>query len=294
MLGISRLLGTAALSLILVAAAPLARAQDTTPEVDPVTQHRRTEIMLYIWGVSIHGKADSRFGEAPIDVSFSDLLDNLNFAVMLHGRMQVNEDWSLVTDLVYAHLRADDQSRQVKLGPFQNVVINGKLEAELAEWLWELNAGYKLFQFGSLFSRSESDPRKTFVEMYFGGRLYSLDPDIKVSLAATTPIPGLNPSRKLSIGKNETWVDPVVGLRFGIDLSRTSQLVIMGDVGGFDLGGGYCSQFSWSQTTALSWDFADSWRLHMGYRFLDFKRDFDQGKLDLQERGPFVALGYVF
>jgi hypothetical protein len=104
----------------------------------------------------------------------------------------------------------------------------------------------------------------------------------------------LNPTRKVSIGKNQTWVDPVVGLRFGIDLSRTSQLVVMGDVGGFNLGDGYSSKFSWSQTTILSWDFAESWRLHMGYRFLDFKRDFGNGKANLQERGPFVALGYVF
>jgi hypothetical protein len=154
----------------------------------------------------------------------------------------------------------------------------------------ELNGGYKLFRFGSLFSRSPSDVRHTSGEAYFGGRLYSVNPDMDVTV--TSNVPALNGKR--SIGNNQVWVDPVIGLRFGIDLSKTAQLAIMGDVGGFNLADGYSSEFSWSQTTLLSWNFAESWRLHMGYRFLDFKRDFNAGKIQAQLRGPLIAVGYVF
>ena len=131
--------------------------------------------------------------------------------------------------------------------------------------------------------------RHTSAEIYFGGRYYSVNPDVKVTVSSN--IPALNGKR--SLAQNRCWVDPVVGLRFGIDLSKTAQLGILGDVGGFNLGG-YSSEFSWSQTTLLSWNFAESWRLHMGYRFLDFKRDFHAGEVKVQLRGPLIAVGYVF
>jgi hypothetical protein len=195
-----------------------------------------------------------------------------------------------VGDLFFAHLRADNETKNVKLGPRQDIEVSAKLKAALGLWIAELNTGYKLFEFGSLFSRYPSDTRKTRGEMYFGGRFYSVNPDIDVTVSSN--IPALNGKR--SIGNNQVWVDPVVGLRFGIDLSKTAQLGIMGDIGGFNLANGYSSEFSWSQTTLISWNFAESWRLHMGYRFVDFKRDFNVGKIQAQLRGPLVAVGYVF
>ena len=291
MLRIAQCLGTVALAVSLTALALPARAQ--LPEETEETrakEYPRYEIALYGWMPMVASKVDSDRGEVTSYISFSDLLSDLNGALMLHGRMQVNEQWSLVGDMFWAHLRADNETKFVKLGPRNDIEVSAKLKAALGLWISELNGGYKLFRFGSLFSRSDSDPRHTSAEMYFGGRYYSVNPDIDVTVSSTIPV--LNGKR--SIGNNQTWVDPVVGLRFGIDLSKTTQLGIMGDVGGFNIAGGYCSVFSWSQTTLLSWNFAESWRLHMGYRFLDFKRDFNVGEIHAQLRGPLVAIGYVF
>ena len=281
-------LGAVALAISLAATAVPARAQLPQEEAEP-KEYPKTEIAAYIWGIMVSAKVASDQGEVKSYIPFSDLLKDLNGGLMLHGRIQANEQWSIVGDFFWAHLRAENQTKQVKLGPNQDIAVDGQLKMALGLWLTELNAGYKLFRFGSLFSNRPSDERHTSGEMYFGGRFYSVNPDINVTVSST--IPAINGKR--SIGNNQTWVDPVVGLRFGIDLSKTTQLGIMGDVGGFNLGG-YSSEFSWSQTTFLSWNFAESWRLHAGYRFLDFKRDFHAGKIDLQLRGPLIAIGYVF
>lgn len=286
MLGTARYLASLVLAIALAAVALPACAQEGSE--DAAVEYPRTEVALYIWGSMLAGKVNSETGEAKFYVSFSDLLSDLNAALMLHGRMQVNEKWSIVADLDTAHLRADNETKQVKLGPRQDFVVDAKLKAAMGYWIAELNGGYNLFRFGSLFSGRDTDPRHTTGEMYFGGRFYSFNPDINAEV--TTPLG----TTKTSIGNNQVWVDPVVGLRFGIDLSKTAQLGIMGDIGGFNLANGYSSKFSWSQTTLLSWNFAESWRLHMGYRFLDFKHEFHAGKLNLQLRGPLVAVGYVF
>ena len=282
-----RRLGTLALGVCLLLAAVPARAEDTATAQETSFDRHPSEATLYLWMPMVASKIDSDHGQVKSYITFHDLLSNLNGALMLHGRYQASEDWSVVGDLFWAHLRADNQSRQVRLGPRGEFVVDAQLKAALGLWIAELNGGYKLFRFGSLFSRSDSDPRHTVGEMYFGGRYYSMNPDMEVKVKT----PGRN--LETSIGQNQAWVDPVVGLRFGSDLSRTTRLTVMGDVGGFNLGG-YSSEFSWSQTTTLSWDFAESWRLHMGYRFLDFKRDFHSGRVNMQLRGPFLAVGYTF
>jgi len=68
---------------------------------------------------------------------------------------------------------------------------------------------------------------------------------------------------------------------------------VSGDVGGFNIGN-YCSEFTWSQTTMLSWAFADSWSAYAGYRFLDLHRDSGDTNIHLQLRGPFLAASYRF
>src|SRR5262245_59785238 len=285
-----RCLGVLGLAISLAVAALPARAQLPQEETE-TKEYPKFEVALYGWMPMVASQIDSDRGKVKSYISFSDLLSDLNGGLMLHGRMQVDENWSVVSDLFYAHLRADNETKQVQIGPEElRINVDAKLKAALGLWFVELNGGYKLFRFGSLFSRRDTDPRNTTVEMYFGGRYYSTNPDMDVTVTSNEP--ALNGKR--SIGKNQSWVDPVIGLRFAIDLSKTSQLGILGDVGGFNLANGYSSKFSWSQTTLISWNFAESWRLHMGYRFLDFKRDFHVGEIKAQLRGPFVAVGYVF
>jgi len=163
------------------------------------------------------------------------------------------------------------------------IVIGAEAKTRLDQWIVQATGGHRLFQLGSPFSRRPTDTRHVTGELYGGVRYWSVDPKIQVQIN----------SLELRIGDRTEWADPLVGLRFGIDLSKTVVMVIAGDVGGFNIGD-YCSDFTWSQLTSLSWAFSDSWTAHVGYKFLDFHRSARGVDQRMQMRGPFLAIGYRF
>lgn len=62
----------------------------------------------------------------------------------------------------------------------------------------------------------------------------------------------LTGNRAIARSGSVDWVDPVVGARLRHRLAPGHELMVRGDVGGFDAG----SQFSWNAIAAYSWDFA--------------------------------------
>lgn len=259
--------------LALIALPDAARAADPSD--------KSLEVGLYLWGTSVAGDLDTDKGSASMHISFSDLLSNLNGAVMLRARQQLGK-FSIVFDGEYMDLESDRESRTIRLGPRGNIKIPADAKAELDMWILELNGGYALFEARSPFARGAASPMHATGELYGGARYYSAKPTIDVNLG----------NLHEEFGDRATWVDGVVGLRFGVDLSKTVTLGVQGDAGGFNIGNS--SKFSWSQITSLGWAFADNMNFYLGYKFLDFKRDFGDSELDLQLRGPFLAVSAKF
>jgi opacity protein-like surface antigen len=274
-----------AVSLALLAAlAPSARADD--PSVSSDRDKARYELAAYLWGMSLAAKVDTNRGSISEHVSFHDLLQHLSGGVMAHGRGEWDTEsgtWSADVDGLWAKLRGKNQSETVRLGPQGGIQVGATAKTQLDMWLVQATGGYRLFKLGSMFSRSPTDPRHVTGEMYVGGRFWSIDPKINVAVN----------NRSARIGDRKDWVDPLVGLRFGIDLSKTVVMRIGGDVGGFNIGN-YCSEFTWSQTTMLSWAFSENWGAQFGYRFLDVHRDEGNANYHVQVRGPFLATSYSF
>lgn len=268
----------AAALILAVSLAGSARADDPRADADQA----RYEIAAYVWGTSLALKADTLEGAVSEHVSFSDLLSNTSGGFMAHARGEWGP-WSADLDGYWAKLRGDKQSETVRLGPQGGAQVGLEAKTHLDQWVIQATGGYRLFQLGSMFSRRATDTRHVTGELYAGARYWSVDPKIEVQLNST----------EFRLGDRLEWVDPLVGLRFRIDLSKTVAMLIGGDVGGFNIGD-YCSDFTWSQVTALSWEFADSWSAHAGYRFLDFHRDSGDVNERIQLRGPFLALGYRF
>lgn len=271
----------AASLLLLVVFAPIARADDATDKADKA----RYELIAYLWGTSLATKLDTNRGSISEHVSFHDILQHLSGGVMAHARGEWDTDsgtWSADLDGIWAKLRGKNQSETVRLGPRGGIEVGAEAKTSLSEWVVQATGGYRVFRLGSAFSRSPDDKRHVSGEIFAGARYWSFNPNIHIAVA----------NRSFRLGDHTQWVDPIVGVRFGIDLSPTVVMRIAGDVGGFNLGG-YCSDFTWSQTTMLSWAFAESWSAHAGYRFLDFHRT-DGGNVRMQMRGPFLAVGYSF
>jgi len=271
-------LSAAIVCLALASLAAGARAGDASTDADQA----RYEIIAYVWGTSLALKADTPEGAISEHVSFSDILSNLSGALQAHARGEWGP-WSADLDGFWSKLRGDNQSETVRLGPRGGIVIGAEAKTRLDQWIVQATGGHRLFQLGSPFSRRPTDTRHVTGELYGGVRYWSVDPKIQVQIN----------SLELRIGDRTEWVDPLVGLRFGIDLSKTVVMVIAGDVGGFNIGD-YCSDFTWSQLTSLSWAFSDSWTAHVGYKFLDFHRSARGVDQRMQMRGPFLAIGYRF
>ncbi|MFI5315028.1 MAG: hypothetical protein ACHQ6T_04970 [Myxococcota bacterium] len=274
-----------ALALLIVCGlAASARADDANA---PDETKPRREVGGHLWGISLASSLDTAQGELPsLHVSFQDLLKHLSGGMMANARADVGE-WSFDFDGTWAKLRGDNQSKTIRLGPRGGLDFGAELKSEMSLWILELNAGHQLFKLGSLFSRSDSDTRHVTGEIYVGARYWAFDPKFQVAVAT--------PTRNLSvrIGDRTDWVDPTIGLRFGIDLSKTTAMHITGDVGGFNIGN-WCSDFSWEQVTSISWEFAEDWKTNIGYKFLDFHRDVNDVNARVQLRGPFIALSYTF
>ncbi|MEX2206078.1 MAG: hypothetical protein WEF50_07625 [Myxococcota bacterium] len=247
-----------------------------------VREKPKYELGLYVWGASVAGDVDTLEGDASAHISFSDLWDNLNVALM--GRARANfDEFSLVFDGEYFDLQSDREQRTVRLGPEGNIEVPASAQVKMHMNILELNGGYEIFNVKGPFSAGPSDERGTVGELYLGARYVALQPQIIVKFGGA----------RRDIGEWNSWVDGVVGARVGIDLSRTVVLGIQGDVGGFNIGNS--DKFAWSQITSLSWDCTDSMTLALGYKFLDIKREPSSDEtIKIQIRGPFIASFYRF
>ena len=88
------------------------------------------------------------------------------------------------------------------------------------------------------------------------------------------------------------WIDPVVGARFGADVTEKVSLVLAGNVGGFGIGS--ASKFSWESLLFARYRLGEHWGLVAGYRALGYEREGSGITLDLIEHGPVLGASYSF
>lgn len=239
------------------------------------------ELGLYLWGSSVAGHVDTPEIDASTHISFSDLLKSLNVGAMARARANFDK-LSVVFDGEYFDLESDRETRTVRLGPAGGIKVPVSAKVKLVQYILELNTGYEIFNLSGPFSAGPNDNRGTRGELYVGGRYISLKPEIEVAIGPLST----------TIGEWDSWVDGLVGARLAIDLSKTVVLGIQGDVGGFNIGNS--DNLAWSQITSLSWRFSDSMALHLGYKFLDIRRESDDATTKIQLRGPFIATSIRF
>ena len=220
-------------------------------------------VAIYAIAAAIDGDAGVGNVTAAVDVSFGDILDNLDGAAMLAYRAE-RGPWAVYADLNWMNLKADKGG----LGPAGGT----RAEAELDQFVGEVGGGYALNE---------------RLDVYGGLRYWDVDADVTVATGAP---PGITLSGSLS----EDWIDPVVGLRYTWPLSEAWHLVAKGDIGGFGVG----SDFSWSVVAAAGWALSEHATLMFGLRYIGV--DYENGSganrflMDLTEGGPAAAFAWRF
>lgn len=224
--------------------------------VAPAHGQWRSDLAVYLWGSGLDGTVGIGEREADVNMSFSDILDDLQFGAMA-GYSASNGDWAFMADAVIANVGVTERGEQGILRADVDVDVT-ILEADLG---WEASDTFRLFA---------------------GARYVDLSSDLEVRIA--------NQTFRASGG--ESWVDPVVGLRWSTPPGSRWSFWLRGDVGGFGVG----SDLSWNAVASAAYHFNDRIALGLGYRILDI--DYDDGtgasrfRYDVQQSG--IVSGLIF
>ncbi len=210
---------------------------------------------LYLWAPELGGRTVT--GQ-DMSVSFSDILDNLDFGLM--GALEANRGpWSFLGDFQYLDLSSGSNAA---VGPG----IPASADADVEGFVFTGSAGYDL----------RSDQTGQLVA--FGGFRY-LDMDTTANLAVGAG------SQRLSEKINNT--DAIIGLRGFHPLSEKWAISYYGDIGAGD------SDLTWQ--ASLTFDYRiNNWQLSLGYRHLDWDISNSNLLSALSFSGPIVGAKLSF
>lgn len=217
----------------------------------------------YLWAAGISGEVATLPGlpAADVDESFADIWDDLQFAGMIAGAARKGK-LSIAGDLQYVKTEADDNS----LAPlFQGEALTSEtfIATALAEYL--------------LVERDRSN-------LWLSGGLRVWSVDTKLELA-TGLLPGT------TIKGDDTWVDPLLGLRGSVSLGQSEfYLIGWSYVGGFGLG----SDIMADVLGGVGYQFNDTISGIVGYRWMKVDREEDAFLYDVTQEGTIIGVRFDF
>jgi hypothetical protein len=212
---------------------------------------------------NISGDASvGRVDNVDVDVSTGDILNSLDLGAMIQLEARHSSNFGAMINYAFMDLGEDAD------GPLGFTHV----EADIFQGVFEGFGTYRM-----KFDKSTLDA-------YAGVRWW----DINLDVDADTPIGSRN------YGRNEDWVDPVIGVRWMQQIASQWRIILQGDVGGF----GAASQFSWCAQGGVLWDISQITSITVLYKALGV--DYSTGarhtgsyfEYDTITQGPLI--GVVF
>jgi hypothetical protein len=223
------------------------------------------QVIPYMWALGMDGDVGIDGSVSSVDMSFGDIWDNLDFAGMMHVEAR-RDRWGLFVDPLYAKLSADGDVS----------ILNADVEVEMA-----------LVEFGALYRLNEPSPGPSLTALTFdvlaGGRYMHMDTDIDIK----GPLGG-----KVSIDDDEDWVDPFIGLRIRVNMTRKLFLNLRGDIGGFGIS--ECSDVTGNVLGVLGYQLNERTAILAGYRYLSLDYENSGFEFDVDLSGPVFGVSVTF
>lgn len=220
----------------------------------------------YLLAASIEGDVGTgRVTGAPVDVDFGDILENLEMGFMIHLEANKADKWGIMFDYGFMDLAADIS------GP-----VGGIINAEVSQDIMELFF-FKRF-------KKNSD----IYDVYIGLRDWDMDIDIQVDPLV---LPGT-----ANVAIDESWTDPVIGMRYFHPLSDTWTGHLRGDIGGFGVG----SDSTYLVAVGAQYKIKKDMELNLKYQGLWV--DYEDGtpgtpgyfSYDTVTHGPYIGIHFDF
>jgi hypothetical protein len=170
----------------------------------------------YAWIPVIQGSVKINDNELPIDVSVTDLLKKSDRTGVFMGALEIRyKKFSVYGDSTYLSLGFDKQ-------PLPILALELKTDLE-----------FIFVDFGLTYRVLEGKPgtvQPWTIDLLAGGRYSSQEYKL-----ALTGLPG-----KIKVDKS--WVDPIIGGRVTLDMTRRWRFILHADVGGFGVGSDISAQ----------------------------------------------------
>lgn len=249
-------------ALALLAGAMPAAAQST--DAPSAGDRWRVGIAPYLWATSLAGNATVAGIKSDVDVPFNDILKDLSLAGMLLVDAQKGR-FGIAVNSVFARVSPDNEVNGVDIKATSDTVQLGVAPYyRVVDWAYRTSASGK--------------PLRLIVEPEAGFRFTYLRVELDVRHGGP------------SVDESESWVEPLVGSRFGLDLADRWDLTAEANVGGFGVG----SDLAWNAQAFVGYRtnlFGVPTTLAAGYRALHQDYDHNDFRWDVTMHGP--ALGAV-
>ncbi len=251
-------------ALLLAAAVPVTSAAASDSD------QWEYDAMIYLWGAGMDGTTQTG---ADFDISFNDILDDLNMAFM--GTFVARKSkWSFLADAIYLDISQSDGGSETIpiLGGAIDITRTVDIDVDMKSWIATFGAGYNVI-----------DNERATLDLVGGARYFWVDLETKLNLSYSGEF--LQTSRKEKESESDQVWDGIVGVRGQIKLNNNWYLPYYADVG---TGG---SQSTWQAMAGVGYKF--KWGdVLLVYRYLDYNFDSDFILDDLNVSGP--ALGARF
>jgi hypothetical protein len=201
-------------------------------------------IAPYFFAMSADYDATMDGRTASVDMSFKDIIDDMD---VLGGSLRIEAwkgDWGIIADGIYTNMEGD-------FGP------RDSLSTTTTDVMIDLMGARRILK-NSLIDRPLS------FDIMGGLRYHYLKQRAKFA-------PGGNIS--VRVGDSQDWVEPVIGGKTSWFFTEKWAVHARGDMGGFNIGS--ASKLTWSITSYLTYKLSRNWSVAGGYRHLDM--DYSRG-----------------
>jgi hypothetical protein len=251
----------------------LMAAAMVAPAVATAAEDWKFAVTPYLWGAGVNGTATVALHEADVNKSFSDILNDLDFAMMVNLQARKGR-LGFYTDVTFLGL----SDTTPVTGPGGATLLEAS--TSLDNWIVDFGGSWEAVRWSG-----SGEGKSGFVDLIVGARYWNLDTEIK----ADSPFF----AGERSVDASTDWLDPIVGARFAAGLTPKLQLIGRGDVGGFEIGN--ASKLTWSASAYLGWRFSPLVSAWAGWKYLSVEREDDrENSIDLAFSGPVLGASFTF
>ena len=219
------------------------------------------DLALYLWALGMDGSATVRGVESDIDLSFSDILEDLEMAFATHFEANKRESsWGWFFDLFYSSL-------------------GNNLERPQGEF--DMNMAYV----------EAAGTYKTGRDFQLLAGVRYVTMDLELNFDPRVPLPPMIPTR---VEGDQSWADLMLGGQLKKDIGKRWRFWGRADLAGFGLTDG--TDLTWNLVLMGQVKVARRIGLILGYRWfeIDYENKDDAFGFDVRQAGPVLALNYSF